>query len=217
MKKKIVLGLTALILVVGLTIGGTLAFMQSKTAQVVNTFTVGSVHLSLAETYEQNSQLIPGTVIAKTPVLTVAAGSEAAYVRAKVEVSPALQALITNYSDQHSVKNVDTDKITIDFNTTDWDWSSFDTTGFVYYRGTPVSPATVGTTGIVAKNAAATVLPALFTKIDINGKTVTNEDLAHIVNATDGQIKVTGYAIQAATFDDATAAWAAFNNSNTNA
>jgi len=94
MKKKIVLGLTALILVVGLTIGGTLAYMQSTTAKVVNTFTVGKVNLTLAETYAQDSQLIPGTVIAKTPVLTVAGGSEASYVRAKIEISPELAALV---------------------------------------------------------------------------------------------------------------------------
>lgn len=94
MKKKIVLGLTALILVVGLTIGGTLAYMQSTTETKVNTFTIGNVKLTLDETYVQNSQLIPGTVIAKKPVLTVKGGSEEAYVRAKVTVPAALAALV---------------------------------------------------------------------------------------------------------------------------
>jgi len=190
MKKKIVLGLTALILVVGLTIGGTLAFMQSKTVQVVNTFTVGSVHLSLAETYEQDSQLIPGTVIAKTPILTVAAGSEECFVKAKIEIPVALQTLIS------------AGKITIDYNTTDW--STIDANGIVYYNGT------------VAKNAAATVLPALFTTVTINSS-VTNEDLATIADLANRQIKVTGYAIQKATFGTKELAWAAFDTNNTNA
>jgi len=206
MKKKIVLGLTALILVVGLTIGGTLAFMQSKTAQIVNTFTVGSVHLSLAEyatytpatssssaittAYEDAKQLTPGTVIAKTPILTVAAGSEECFVKAKIEIPAALQALIT------------AGKITINNNTTDW--STIDTNGIVYYNGT------------VAKSATATVLPALFTTVTINSN-VTNEDLETIALEANRQIKVTGYAIQKATFADATAAWAKFDNTNTNA
>ncbi len=94
MKKKIVLGLTALVLVVGLTIGGTLAYMQSTTDTKVNTFTIGSVKLTLDETYVQNSQLIPGSTISKTPVLTVKGGSEASFVRAKIEVPAKLAALV---------------------------------------------------------------------------------------------------------------------------
>ncbi len=197
MKKKIVLGLTALILVVGLTIGGTLAFMQSTTQKVENTFTVGSVHLSLAEyatytnadthtAYVDAKQLTPGTVIAKTPILTVAAGSEECFVKAKIEIPAALQTLISD------------GKITIDYNTA---WSTIDANGFVYYNGT------------VAKSATATVLPALFTTVTINSA-VTNEDLATIAAEANRKITITGYAIQKATFDDAAAAWNAFGNGN---
>lgn len=177
MKKKIVLGLTALILVVGLTIGGTLAYMQSTTDTKVNTFTIGNVKLTLDETYVQNSQLIPGTVIAKTPVLTVKGGSEASYIRAKVEVPAALATLVDI--------NVDPAK---------WELK---TDGYYYLKS-----------GAVAKNAADTVLPSLFTTVSVK-TSVTNEQLAALT-AGDLKISITGYAIQTANFADETAAWAKF-------
>lgn len=188
MKKKIILGLTALIVVVGVTIGGTLAFLQATTDTKTNTFTVGNVKLGLEEyaTYTdpnthtdfvQNQALVPGTAIAKTPILTVTGGSEDSYVRAQIAVPAKLQGLVTF--------NVDTNK---------WELKN---DGFYYLKS-----------GKVAKNANNTVLPALFTAVTVN-KDVTAATL-NVLTAEDLKISVTGYAIQAAGFDNQDAAWAAF-------
>ncbi len=95
MKKTnpLILALCAVLLVVG-TILGTVAYLQD-TAQVVNTFTVGNVHLKLDEAVvnengdptgdrsEAGNQyhLIPGKTYTKDPTVTVLKGSEKSYVR----------------------------------------------------------------------------------------------------------------------------------------
>jgi hypothetical protein len=161
--------------------------MQSKTAQVVNTFTIGNVDLSLAEyatytdatthtAYVDAKQLIPGDVIAKTPILTVTGGSEASYVRAKIEISPELAELVDI--------NIDPTK-----------WTH---TGDYYYLNT----------GAVAKSDSNTVLPALFTTVTVK-TSVTNAQLAALTT-DQKKIAITGYAIQTKNFANETAAWAAF-------
>ncbi len=79
MKKKTVALLLALVLVVGVAAGGTMAWLLDKTDSITNTFTTSDVDIELAET-ATNFQMVPGTTITKDPKVTVKANSEKCYV-----------------------------------------------------------------------------------------------------------------------------------------
>lgn len=86
MKKKVVVSVVSAALVLGGAIAGTLAWLTDETDPVVNTFTVGNVDITLAETTE-DYKMVPGYTIAKDPTVTVEAGSEDCYLFVKVEES----------------------------------------------------------------------------------------------------------------------------------
>lgn len=86
MKKKLTTVL-AIVLVVALSVAGTYAYLTDKTAQVVNTFTVGNVNIDLTETTGEFYKMVPGTTIGKDPKVTVEAKSEACWLFVKVEKS----------------------------------------------------------------------------------------------------------------------------------
>ena len=74
MKKGLIIA-AAMILAVCLGIGGTLAYLYTQTADVVNTFTVGDIGITLTETPNNNgawtAQMIPGKEYTKDPVVKV--------------------------------------------------------------------------------------------------------------------------------------------------
>lgn len=73
--------LLALVLVLGIAIGGTIAWLTDTTDAVVNTFTSSDVDIDLTETdTDKNFQMIPGCTIAKDPTVTVDTDSEDCYV-----------------------------------------------------------------------------------------------------------------------------------------
>lgn len=80
MKKKTVALLLALVLVVGVAAGGTMAWLLDKTDSITNTFTTSDVNIELAESENLDLQMVPGTTITKDPVVTVKANSEKCYV-----------------------------------------------------------------------------------------------------------------------------------------
>ena len=92
MKKRTVALLLALVLVFGVAVGGTIAWLTSS-ASVTNTFTTGDVDITLDETDTDNStegendrdtensyKLMPGGEYDKDPQVHVTAGSEDCYV-----------------------------------------------------------------------------------------------------------------------------------------
>ena len=92
--KTLVLAL-AVMLIVGATIGGTIAWLTDKTDAVTNTFTVGDINISLTETWNTDTdddkvndawsaKLVPGAEYAKNPVVTVKAKSEKCYLFVKI-------------------------------------------------------------------------------------------------------------------------------------
>ena len=85
MKKKIAVAVS-LLLVLALSVGGTIAWLTDSAA-VTNTFTIGNVDITLGETTGPNYKFVPGKAIAKDPKVTVVADSEACYVFVKVEES----------------------------------------------------------------------------------------------------------------------------------
>lgn len=96
--KKSVALVTAMALAFGCGIGGTLAWLTATTGEVVNTFTVGNVDLTLDESKFENGKLnstdrvvantyhiLPGTTQPKDPVVTVEANSEDCYIFVQVQ------------------------------------------------------------------------------------------------------------------------------------
>lgn len=75
---KIAALIAAIVLVIGCTAGGTVAWLVSKPDPIVNVFTVGNINAELAET-KTEFKIVPGVVIAKDPVATVTAKSEDCY------------------------------------------------------------------------------------------------------------------------------------------
>lgn len=89
--------LTVLVLVVGLTVGGTIAWIVDGSNQVVNTFIYGDINITLTETdtaldndgdgNTNDYKLVPDTTVSKDPVVTVIAGSEPNWLFVKLEKS----------------------------------------------------------------------------------------------------------------------------------
>lgn len=85
--RKLIILFVLLALIIGGTIGGTLAWLMAETDPLVNTFTVGDLNITLSEpnfTPNQNDgryKALPGDVIAKDPTITVDSNSEPCYVR----------------------------------------------------------------------------------------------------------------------------------------
>ena len=75
---KIAALIAAIVLVIGCTAGGTVAWLVSKPDPIVNVFTVGNINAELAETAKA-FKIVPGVDIAKDPVATVTANSEDCY------------------------------------------------------------------------------------------------------------------------------------------
>lgn len=89
MKKKLTV-VAALVLVLAMGVGGTLAYLTDKSDTVTNTFTVGNVKIELDETKGGDNhqfKMIPGDKIAKDPKVTVGDTSEDCYLFVKLEKS----------------------------------------------------------------------------------------------------------------------------------
>lgn len=90
MKKRTVAVLCAVAIVIGVAIGGTMALLQHSAA-VVNTFTAGTIAISLSETKDgepvpaNDYVMVPGETLTKDPKVTVAKDSESCYLFVKVK------------------------------------------------------------------------------------------------------------------------------------
>ena len=80
---KIAALIAAIVLVIGCTAGGTVAWLVSKPDPIVNTFTIGNINAKLTETTKAFN-IVPGVDIAKDPVATVEANSEDCYLFVKL-------------------------------------------------------------------------------------------------------------------------------------
>lgn len=93
MKKKSILTMALSLALVGsISVGATLAYLTSTASAVTNTFTVGNVKISQAETdwdalTAAQRILIPGSSVDKSPTVTVEAGSQNCYVFMKIDAS----------------------------------------------------------------------------------------------------------------------------------
>ena len=99
--KKILLTVVAAMLLVVMSVAGTLAYLTSTSQEVKNTFTVGNVSITLDEAnvdedgkkidetrvYANEYKLQPGLTYIKDPTVTVKQNSEDCYVRVQVTVA----------------------------------------------------------------------------------------------------------------------------------
>lgn len=94
---KIAALLLVLILIVGVCVGGTVAWLIASPAPAVNTFTYGDINIGLTETDTQIDEddnpntneykMMPGEEIIKDPVITVKAESEEMWLFVKLDKS----------------------------------------------------------------------------------------------------------------------------------
>lgn len=181
--QKAVLVLLAVVLLIGCTIGATLAWLADKTEPVVNTFTTSDVSIKLSESEGLNLKMVPGQVIAKDPKVTVVAGSEACYVFVKVDAANgAVLAGEETVADYITYAIADA-------------WIELE--DGVYYCVVDAATAEAGAAFNVLKDNQVQVLP-----------TVTKEMMTE--NFTAPTLTFTAYAIQKAGFEGKIAeAWAA--------
>lgn len=195
--RKILVSLAALALVAAISIGGTLAYLTSK-ATVTNTFTVGSVNITLdeaevttagvpvtgADRRDNNSyKLMPGHEYTKDPTVHIAADSEDSYIFVKVE----------NGLEKFESSNTGYDKIAKQI--TDNEWTALPGVAGVYYKEY--------TTQNTVKDE-----PVFGNfKIADNAQSITGWG-----DAKDAKIIVTAYAIQKDGMADAADAWSKLTN-----
>lgn len=98
--KKIIITLLAVVMLIGCTIGGTLAWLSATSGTVTNTFTVGDVNIELKEhdlkadgtldtssevTEENTYKIVPGDTQPKDPFVRVEAKSEESWIFVQVK------------------------------------------------------------------------------------------------------------------------------------
>lgn len=219
MKKTLTMVL-ALVLVAAISVGATLAYLTS-TDEVVNTFTVGNVAITLYEKDVDNDnnkadnitlpdgtvrdkansyKLMPGHTYDKDPTVTVKAGSEESYVRMFVTIN-----------NQATLDEIFAPGVALNTILTGWDSTKWEYIGDKVENDTRTYELRYHTTVEGKENGenADVVLEPLFTNIVIPG-TVTGEQLAELNDLT---INVVAQAIQAngaEAYNTADAAWAAY-------
>ena len=204
--KALALVLSAVLLVVT-TVFTTMAYLTSKTDVVKNTFTYGKVEITLDEAkvdeygledeaadrvLGNEYKLIPGHTYVKDPTVTVAADSEASYIR-----------MIVTISDIADVKEVFGSDFLPQYFVKGWDNTKWITTGKVIETNDTATYEFRYYTTVSTVDGEAEKLEPLFTHIFIPG-TIENEALAKL---EDMEVNVIAYAIQADGFEDAEDAW----------
>ena len=102
MKKRTLALLCAVTMVIGIAVGGSLAWLVSKPDSVTNTFTTSDVDITLTEPEgEKNDyefQMVPGKPITKDPKVTVTAGSLDSYIFVEITKSGNYDDVLDDYT-----------------------------------------------------------------------------------------------------------------------
>ena len=189
---KVLLAVVCAALLVAVSVLGTVAYLTSQD-DVVNTFTVGKIAITLDES-EVNEEgevvgndrvdaneykLVPAHKYVKDPTVHVAADSEESYLFVKVE---------------NGIEAIEDSANTIAAQMAANGWVALDGVANVYYYNTTVSTEDADAMDV-----------AVFTEFTVAGD-IDNATLDAYAGAT---INVTAYAVQADGFADAAAAWTA--------
>lgn len=96
MKKKIFIVVVSILSVCSFLVGTSVAWLSSKTDEVINTFTYGDINIKIEETDTQDNddneftneyKMLPGNKITKDPKVTVLKNSEDSYLFVKITKS----------------------------------------------------------------------------------------------------------------------------------
>lgn len=103
MKKRTLALLCAVTMVIGIAVGGSLAWLMDSTTAVTNTFTTSDVDITLTELEgEKNDykfQMVPGKTITKDPKVTVTAGSQDSYIFVEITKSSNYDQFLDGYTE----------------------------------------------------------------------------------------------------------------------
>ena len=188
-----------MMLVIGCTIGGTIAWLTDETDSVTNTFTVGDINITLTETYNKDTngdttndawvgKMVPGNTLSKDPKVTVKAGSEACWLFVKVEKSSNLDDFITY--------------------TVNSGWTAGEGTG-EGKNGVPVGVYYREVSALTTEDAADEVFGVL-TDNQVTVKDAVTKAMMNDLqkdDATQPTLTFTAYAVQKDNIADAAAAW----------
>ena len=178
----------AVVMVIGISVGATLAWLTAESVEITNTFSVGDIKITLTET-ERTYKIVPGGESAKDPVITVTSGSEDCYVYVLVD-----NGLVIG-NDVVGTPNIDSTEWTV-----------------VMTSGTKTLYRYIGTkapNNVVSAASAAVELP-VFTKVSYDGAKITETNIGSLNDKT---IVLQGYAHQSLNVtvdnaDTAAKAWA---------
>ena len=175
---KIAALIAAIVLVIGCTAGGTVAWLVSKPDPITNVFTVGNINAELAET-KKEFKIVPGVEIAKDPVATVKANSEDCY-------------LFVQLTEENWPTFTETDKTRkVKYEIADG-WTKLE--DGVYYR-------------VVTKSDADQPFHVLMGDKVTVSSTLTKEEADAIQKAGDPKLTVAVYAVQKEGMGSAADAW----------
>lgn len=169
--KKIVTAGLALVMVAGISMAGTLAYMTASSAKT-NVFTVGNIGVTLTEPdwdAAENHKIYPGATLDKDPTVTVSEDSEDCYVY--VGVKNNLPASIAG-------------AMTIQGESSEWTKLE-GVDGYIIYK---YNDTVDGASGAV-------ILPDVFTDLHFSEDLV-QEDLGDLAVGTSDSIEVIAYAHQ---------------------
>ena len=184
---KTLVALLSLVLLLGCSLGGTLAWLSDSTDPVTNTFTVGDIDITLVET-TTDYKIVPGVNIAKDPKVTVKANSEACWLFVKVD-----EANWPEFKESDGTTRKGDYAIA-------GDWDELEGVPGVYYR--QVNASTEDQTFPVLAGDTVTVSSTL-TKGEVQG-IGTGENAPTLT--------FTAYAVQQEGVETATAAWEIAND-----
>ena len=181
MKKTLTLVLS-LALAVAIGIGGTLAYLTSKTQTISNTFTIGSVAVSLYETDKEGNKVTNGIQY------TVAPGQSA-------KKDPTIE--VTSEDDAWVFIGFNNSSTVINHDGINEGWTQVGT-----FTEDSVTYTVYGYNSIVEKDGTATLFDNINFSDSISGNTVSATE------TIDGSaIKVIGFGVQTEGFDTAQSAW----------
>lgn len=237
MKKKTLALLLVLVMIFGISVGGTIAYLTDKET-VTNTFTVGDVQIKLDEAKVDETgtkidnngdkviddkdrvtsndyKLLPGMSYTKDPAVTVLEGSEESYIRMIVTVTDCkdVDAAIDEVNTiRQKVEETPIQLIDIfeGYDNSKWEFKGVKKTDDADYSRIYEFWYKETVSGFEGTEKKAVKLDPLFTAIKVPGE-IDNDSLAAIKEM---EIIVEAHAIQSAGFADAEAAWGAWTVNN---
>lgn len=96
-RRALLVAMSALLLV-AVSVGGTVAWLTDKTNPVTNTFSPSTINIELDESDNLDLKMVPGKTLTKDPYITVKAGSEPCIVFVKITKSDNYDTYLNEYT-----------------------------------------------------------------------------------------------------------------------